>query len=229
MQQEYKLKIKDLPLEERPRERLIKQGSKALSNAELLAIILRNGSIMENVLDLSKKLLNIYNLKSLSRKRVNKLKTVFGIGEVKACQIIAAFELGRRLASFTDNKKQKIESAKDIARIFIPEMSSLKKEHFKGIYLDSRKRIIEEETIFIGNLNSSVVHPREVFQVALAEGAAALILLHNHPSGDPTPSEEDIKVTEELVECGKILGIEVLDHIIIGNRSYVSLKEKGYF
>lgn len=229
MQQEYKLKIKDLPLEERPRERLIKQGPKALSNAELLAILLRNGSVEENVLDLSKRLLNEYNLKSLSRRSVNRLKAVFGIGEVKACQIIAAFELGRRLASFTDTKKQKIESAKDISKIFIPEMSSLKKEHFKGIYLDSRKKIIKEETIFIGTLNSSVIHPREIFQVALAEGAAALILVHNHPSGDPKPSDDDIEITKQLVKAGEILGIEVLDHIIIGNKRYFSFREKGYF
>lgn len=223
-----KLAIRDFPLQERPRERLITQGVKSLSNAELLAIILRNGSSKENVLDLAKSILHHHNLKALSRKRVNKLKTIFGIGEVKACQIIASFELGRRLAAFSEGSKKQINSAKDIARYFIPEMSSLKKEHFKAVYLDSRKKVVKEETIFVGSVNESIVHPREIFQGAIIEGAAALIVIHNHPSGDPTPSEEDIEVTKELVLCGELLGIELLDHVIIGNNKYVSLQEQGY-
>lgn len=226
---ESKLSIKDYPLQERPRERLLTKGVKSLSDAELLAIILRNGSPKENVLDLSKNILSHHNLKELSRKRVNKLKTIFGIGEVKACQIIASFELGRRLASFSEGRRQTINSAKDIAKYFSAEMRSLKKEHFKVVYLNSRKKIMNEETIFVGSVNESIVHPREVFQGAIVEGATAIIVVHNHPSGDPTPSEEDIEVTKELVLCGNLLGITVLDHVIIGDKKYLSLQEQGYF
>ena len=171
--------------------------------------------------------MNEYNIKSLSRIGINNLKKTLGIGEAKACQIIACFELGRRLAAFKEVKKPIIRKAKDIAKLFVPELSFLKKEHFKAVYLNSRKRIIREETIFIGSLNESVVHPREIFQIALDENAAALILLHNHPSNDPAPSNFDIKITKELIKAGNILGIEVLDHIIIGGNRYASLKEKG--
>lgn len=221
------MKIKSLPLGDRPREKLIKNGPKTLSNSELLAIILRTGNKKENVINVANKLFNRYNIKSLSRIRINNLKKELGIGEAKACQIIACFELGRRLARFKEDKKLVIKNAKDIAKVFIPEMSSLKKEHFKGIYLDSRKKVIKEETIFIGSLNESVIHPREIFQIALNENAAALILIHNHPSGNPKPSKEDIEITKELVEAGDILGIPVLDHIIIGDKKYFSMREKG--
>jgi len=223
------MKIKDLSSDERPRERLIEHGPKTLSNAELLAIILRQGSKKENVVELSTRLLRKYNLKSLSRLKITTLKKILGIGEAKACQIVACFELSRRLARFNKEKRIQINSAKDIAKLFIPEMSTLKQEHFVGIYLDSRKRIIKEETIFIGSLNTSVIHPREIFQVALSEGAAAIIVLHNHPSGDPEPSDEDIEITKQLHAAGKILGIELLDHVIIGDKKYYSLREKGYF
>lgn len=225
---EYKLKIKDLPPEERPRERLSKYGPKTLSNAELLALILGNGSKKECVLELSRKLLKENTIKTLSRKRVNALKSNLGIGEAKACQIIACFELGRRLAAFKEQTNPTINNAKDITKIFMPELYSLKKEHFKTIFLDSRQKVIKDETIFIGSLNASIVHPREIFQAALEEGAAGIILLHNHPSGNPDPSEEDIEITKQLVKAGEILGIEVLDHIIIANKRYFSFKEKGY-
>lgn len=221
------MKIKALPLDDRPREKLIKNGPETLSDSELLAIILRTGNKRENVINISNKLFNKYNLKSLSRVSMGTLKKELGIGDVKACQIVSCFELGRRLAKFKEDKKHHIKNAKDIAKVFIPEMSSLKKEYFKGIYLDSRKKVIKEETIFIGSLNESVIHPREIFQVALNENAAALILLHNHPSGDPKPSVQDIEITKGLVKAGNILGIPVLDHIIIGNNKYVSLREKG--
>ena len=225
----YNLKIKDLPLEERPREKLMKYGSKSLNNAELLAIILRNGSKKENVLELSRKLLEKNNIRLLSRKRINSLKNNLGVGEAKACQIVACFELGRRLAAFKYNKRQRINNAKDIAKLFLVGMSSLRKEHFKVIFIDSRKMMMKEETVFIGTLNSSVVHPREIFQSALDEGAAAVILVHNHPSGDPEPSDDDIRITKQLIKAGGILGIDVLDHIIIGNNKYFSFREMGYF
>lgn len=222
------MRIKKLPSDERPREKLIKKGSKALSDSELLAIILATGNKKENVLSLSRKLFQQYNLKSLSKLNINKLKKQLGIGDAKACQIIACFELGRRLASFNDSKKPLlINCSKDIAKLFTPEMSILEKEIFKGIFLDSRKKMIKEETIFIGSLNESIVHPRDVFKIALDENAAAIILLHNHPSGDPSPSSFDIEITNEFVKAGIILGIEVLDHIIIGGKNYISLREKG--
>jgi len=221
------MKIKSLPPDSRPRERLIKNGPTALSDSELLAIILVTGNKKENVVNMSSKLFNKYHVKSLSRLSVGSLKKEFGIGDVKACQVIACFELGRRLARFDGDKRPSIKNAKDIAKILIPEMGSLKQEHFKGIYFDSKKRIIKEETIFIGSLNESVIHPREIFRIALNENAAAVILVHNHPSGDSNPSEEDIAVTKLLVDAGAILGIPVLDHIIIGGKKYFSLKEKG--
>lgn len=227
--QEYKLTIKDFPLEERPRERLIKTGPKSLSNAELLAIILRTGNKKENVLELSKRLIKEHNLKTLSRIRVNSLKKTFGIGQAKACQLIACFELGRRMSCLKHGKNYTINSAKNIATILMPELSNLKKEHFIGIFLDSRKRIIKKETIFIGSLDSSIIHPREIFKIALAESAAAVILAHNHPSGDPKPSQEDIEITKQITKAGEILGIQVLDHIVIGDNKFVSLKEKGLF
>ncbi len=221
------MKIKALPPDDRPREKLMKNKPEALSDSELLAIILGTGNKNENVINVASKLFSKYNVKFLSRLSTGTLKNEFGIGNAKACQIVACFELGRRLAKFKEDKKRPIKNARDIAKIFIPEMGSLKKEHFKGIYLNSRKKVIKEETIFIGSLNESVIHPREIFKIALNENAAALILIHNHPSGDPEPSIQDIEITKELVKSGDILGIPVLDHIIIGNNKYVSLREKG--
>ena len=221
------MNIKSLPFDERPREKLIKHGPRTLTDSELLAIILRTGNKKESVIGLSNKLFNKYNLKSLSRIKITSLKKQLGIGDAKACQIIACFELGKRLAAFKEDKKPIIKNAKDVVKLFLPEMSVLEKEHFKGVYLDTRKRIIKQENIFIGSLNESVVHPREIFKIALDENAATIIILHNHPSGDPNPSSYDIEMTKELVKAGDLLGIQILDHIIIGGKKYVSLREKG--
>jgi DNA repair protein RadC len=221
------MNLKQLPLEERPREKMIKNGPKAMTNSELLAIILRTGNKKEDVLTLSNKLLSDYNIKSLSALKIAGLKKQLGIGDTKACQIMACFELGKRLSAFKEGKKITIKSAKDLAQLFIPEMGNLEKEHFKRVYLDSGKRIIRHETIFIGSLNESVVHPREIFKIAINENAAAVIILHNHPSGNPNPSSFDMEITKELVKAGDFMGIPVLDHIIIGGRKYISLKEKG--
>ncbi len=220
------MNIKNLPQEERPREKLMMHGPKTLTNSELLAIILRTGNKKEDVLELSNKFFKKYNLKSFSKLKISILKKQLGIGDAKACQIIACFELGKRLAMFIDAKKPKIKNAKDIAKLFMPEMSSLEKEHIKGIYLDSRGRMIKQETIFIGSLNESVIHPREIFKIAIEENAAGIIILHNHPSGDPSPSSFDIQITKELIQAGGLLGIEILDHIIIGGNKFVSLKDK---
>jgi len=217
--------MKDISRDERPRERLKKYGVGVLSSSELLAIVLRHGSKKENVLVMANKLLMNHNLDALSKLGISGLKKNLGIGEAKACQIVACFELGRRAASFNHETKTEIKSAEDIGKLFIPKMSHLKKENFKAIYLDSRKRVIKEETIFIGSLNNSVIHPREIFEPAISEGAAAIILIHNHPSGDSNPSKEDLEMTKQIVSSGKILGIEVLDHVIIGEKNHYSLRE----
>lgn len=222
------MKIKDLQKEERPRERVLKYGSTTLSNAEILALVLGQGSRKENAVELGQYILQKYNLRILSRLSISHLKKIRGIGTAKACQLIASFELGRRIAVSTKEKKKKIATPKQVAKLFLPEMSTLQKECCKGVYIDARKRIIKEETIFVGTLNQSLIHPREIFEIAIREGAAGVVLVHNHPSGDPKPSHEDILITKQLKDAGAILGIPFLDHIIIGDNSYYSLKEKGY-
>lgn len=229
MKPDKKLKIKDISAENRPRERLEKLGPSALSDGELLAIILRSGTVRENVLDLSNRLLGEHNIRSLSQTRVGELKRIFGIGKAKSCQIVACFELGRRLAAYPDNGNHIINSPGDIAKVLIPKMRNLKKEQFRGIYLDSKNRILREEVISLGSLDASLVHPREVFRTAISEAAAKVIIAHNHPSSDPTPSDEDIRLTNQLIEAGKIVNIKVLDHIIIGGSKYISMKDCGHF
>ena len=221
------MKIKSLPMEERPREKLIKHGSKSLTNSELLAIILRTGNKKENVIEVSDKIFSKYSIKSLSRVSTSKLMRELGIGTAKSCQIAACFELGRRLISFREKKTHEVKNAKDIVKLFLEEMRALKQEQLKVVYLNSRSRIIKVQTLFIGSLNESIVNPREIFKIALEENAAALILIHNHPSGDPTPSIEDIEITQEIAKGGNILGIKVIDHIIIGDKKYISFKEKN--
>jgi DNA repair protein RadC len=224
---EYKISIHDMPEDERPRERLIKYGPDALSSAELLAIILRTGSRKENVVNMSSRILSEYNIKQLSQANVAKLTQIHGIGTAKASQIAAVFELARKLEGFTDEPKRKIKSPADVYSLLYPKMREQKREKLVALLLDTKNQIIREETISIGSLNANIVHPREVFKAALMESSASVILSHNHPSGDPTPSREDIAVTEKLVEGGKMLGIEVLDHVIIGDGRYVSLKDEG--
>ncbi len=221
---EYKIRIKDMPKDERPRERLMKYGAKHLSTAELLAIIMRVGTQEKNVIDLAKELLEKYNLSALAKSDVIELKKILGISDAKSCQIIACFELGKRLITY--ESMPPIKTARDIADLFMPELQYLKKENLKGVYLDSKNRMIWDETISIGSLNANIVHPREVFKVALEKSASAIIMVHNHPSGDPTPSSDDLELTKRMIEAGKLMDIDVLDHIIIGNGEYVSLKER---
>ena len=221
---EYKAKIKDMPEDERPRERLIKYGPKHLSTAELLAIVMRVGTREENVLAVAKKLLEKYNLPALSKCDVIELRKTLGIGDAKACQIVACFELGTRLLTY--ESKTPIRTPQDVADLFMPELRYLKKEIFKGVYLDTKNRVIGDETVSVGSLNTNIVHPREVFKKAIEKSAASIILVHNHPSGDPTPSSEDIELTKRMLEAGTLMGIEVFDHIIIGDGTYISLKEK---
>ncbi len=218
-----------MPKDDRPRERLIKSGSSHLSNAEILAIILGSGTRQESVLALSNRLLmHFEGLKLLSDATIEELIAIRGIGTAKAVLILAAVELGKRMHIYRSDERHVIRSPEDGAEYVMEEMRGLNQEHFVTLFLNTKNQIIHKQTIFIGSLNASIVHPREVFREAVKRSAASIIVIHNHPSGDPTPSQEDIHVTRRLVECGKMIGIELIDHLVIGDRKYVSLKEKGY-
>lgn len=225
----YKVKLKDLPKNERPRERLIRYGADKLSNSELLALILRTGTKNDNVLNLCSSLLGEFGgINGLLNLSVRELKEIKGIGEAKTAQILALAELSKRFNSFQSGEEVIVSSPKDVAFYMMKEMNNLKKEYFKIIMLNTKNMIISIKDVSIGSLNSSIVHPREVFVEAIKNSSAAVILCHNHPSGDCTPSKEDIVVTKRLKECGDLIGIEVLDHIIIGRKNFISFKEKGF-
>lgn len=227
--QRQMIKLKDLPEEERPRERIIKFGPNALSNQELMAAILGAGNKNETVLDIARRVLSKYELEDFSQISVTDLKRTFGINNAKACQLIAAVELGKRIAAQIPKRKRTIETADDIAKIFMPGMKGLKKEVLKCLYLDSKLHPLKEDVISIGGLNTNSIHASDVFRAAISETAAAIILIHNHPSGDPEPSKRDVAVTKKLAKAGNLIGIEVLDHIIIGGDRYISLKGSGLF
>jgi DNA repair protein RadC len=219
--------IREMPPSERPRERLIQYGPQALSNSELLALILRTGTPSENILSLSNRLLSRFDLRALSRASVPELKSVSGIADAKACQISAIFELARRFSSLSEDQKPAFTSPDACFSLIAPHLSGLKQEHFLCLYLDTKNRLIREETISIGTLDANVVHPREVFKGAVSYSASSIVFAHNHPSGDPEPSEEDVAFTRILVDAGRLMGIDVLDHLIIGDSSFVSFKERG--
>ncbi|MEB5454035.1 RadC family protein [Virgibacillus pantothenticus] len=221
--------IKDVPKDDRPRERLLKNGPAHVSNAELLAIILGSGTREESVISLANRLLmHFEGLKLLNDATIEELTAIKGIGTAKGVLILAAMELGKRMNGFQPEERYVIRSPEDGADYVMEELRSLNQEHFVALFLNTKNQIIHRQTIFIGSLNASIVHPREVYREAVKRSAASVIVAHNHPSGDPTPSQEDIHVTRRLVESGKMIGIELIDHLIIGNRNYVSLKEKGY-
>jgi DNA repair protein RadC len=222
------LKVKDLPLDDRPREKLILRGAQSLTDSELIAILLRTGSKGKPVVEIARDLITEHtNLAVLATSTIEKLRKNRGIGNDKAATLAAAFEISRRISSqskFFSNKK--ITSPEDIAEIFIPLLRDDLKEKFFVICLNSANKIIKNEMISIGNLNSSVVHAREVFKVAIENNSANIILMHNHPSGNTEPSNEDITVTNKIVEAGKIMGIQVFDHIIIAGNSFFSFVVK---
>lgn len=222
--------MKDLPPDEKPRERLEKLGAAILSTAELMAILIRTGTHKETALSVSNRLLSECggDLRRLHQMSVKELTKVKGIGKVKAIELHAAMELGRRLYVSGAPSQPVIKTPSDCASLYMTELQFLKKEHFKGIYLNTKNKILREETLFIGTLTSTSVHPREVLRPALSEGAAGIIVMHNHPSGDPTPSHEDAALTRQLSEACDIMGIKLLDHIVIGDGTYISMKEKGY-
>lgn len=222
---EYILKIKDLPEDNKPREKLIKLGAEALSNEELLSIVLNVGTKKEEVSLMSSRLLKEYGEKNIcNQDNPEVLSREMNIPIVKACQIVSCFELGKRF--FKDKPKQvMIRTAKN-AYSYLKDMHQLPKEQLRGLYLNSRYKLIHDEVISVGSLTSSIVHPREVFRPALEHSAAAIIIAHNHPSGSSKPTKGDIEVTEQLIEAGKILGIEILDHIIIAGNSFTSVPVK---
>lgn len=221
--------IKDLPESERPREKLSAHGVSSLSNAELLAVIIRTGTGDESAIEVSRRLLGMdkRGIGHLADASIKDLIKVKGIGECKASQIIAAIELGKRIKRVGYYDKIRVTSPDVIADIVMEDMRFLQKEHFNIVVLDTKNQIISIDNISIGTLNASIVHPRDVFKAAIKNNGNSVILVHNHPSGDTTPSHEDINITKRLVEGGNIIGIKVLDHLIIGNGDYLSLKEKN--
>lgn len=220
--------IKELSEDDRPRERLIKFGASNLSDSELLAIIIRSGSKGYSAIDISRDLIEKYSsLSNLSSCDFSEFKKLKGLGETKAVTLAATFEIGKRIQSEPFELLAKIKNPQDIANYYIPKLRSEKVETFRTLLLNSSNKIFREIIITQGLLNASLVHPREVFKTAISESAANIILLHNHPSGNPEPSKEDVHITKQLVDAGKIIGIGIYDHIIVAGNSYRSFAEMG--
>lgn len=226
--EKYSFTIKDWPEQDRPRERLIKFGADKLQDAELLAILLRVGGVEDSAIDLARNLLNRFGgFRGLDSKSVSELCQINGIGPAKAAQVKAAIEIGKRMMSEQVKAKEKIETCEDVQRLVGPYMRDLPREEFKIILLSSRNNLILERTLFNGSLSDSLVNPREIIKEALNQSAAAIIFVHNHPSGDPSPSTEDKRMTEKLVSVCNLVGIKPFDHIIIGKNRYYSFAEHG--
>lgn len=224
----YSPTIKELPSGERPRERLLAHGAQALSTAELIALLIRVGNQERSAVSLGEHLLAHFgSIKGIACATAAELAKVKGIGPAKAAEIKAAIEFGSRLSLFTDDARPTIGGPRDVANLLMPDLRYLKKETLKAILLSTKNHVLAIKTISVGDLSSSIVHPREVFQDAVIASAASIIVAHNHPSGDPTPSSEDVAVTKRLISAGEILGIDVLDHIVIGDGIFASLKERG--
>jgi len=225
----YQPTIRELPQGERPRERLKAYGAKHLSNSELIAILLRTGLQGENVLSMASRILSqLEGLSGLGRSTFAELCGLRGLSEAKACQLLAGLELGRRFVSQSPEERVTINSPQDVANLVMGEMAALDQEHLRVLMLNTKNEVLSTQEIYVGNVNSSVVRPAEVIRPAVRDNAPSIIVVHNHPSGDPTPSPEDVSITQELVAAGKLLGVEVLDHVVIGSGNrYVSLNEKG--
>ena len=223
--------IHDLPISERPRERLQKFGIEALSAQEILALILGRGVAGESVMVTAQRLLSQFgSVKGIASASVEELSRVKGIGIAKASQIKAAFELANRVEGFSEaGSKPLVKSPDDVVGLVRGRLKGKKKEHFLALLLDTRNQLIKVAEVSVGSLDGSIVHPREVFKEAISATAASVVFAHNHPSGDPTASEDDIGLTKRLAEAGEIVGIDVLDHIIIGDKNYLSLKREGLF
>lgn len=219
-----------IPQSSLPRERLLDYGPEALSNQELLAVLLRTGSKSDNVMEVAGNILgefpSLYDLKAAS---LEELMAIRGIGQIKAIELQATMELGQRIQRSLQPKLGKVRSSFDLAFRLIEELKDYQQEHFICLYLNTKNEIIQKQTLFKGSLNQSIAHPREIFRVAVRFSAARLIVVHNHPSGNPKPSENDLAFTRRLKECGDMMGIDLLDHIITGHDKYISLREEGFF
>ncbi len=221
-------KISRWPEKERPRERLLQQGPQHLTEAELLGILIGKGTKRKTAIDVARELLDRYeSLENLFSRSPSELMKIKGIGSAKAATLSAAFQLVRRIQSQKSKDWPSFKRAKDVAGYYLPLMKDLRKEVFRVLLLSRANRLIKEVTISEGTLDASIVHPRDVFREALLESASGVILLHNHPSGNPNPSEEDIRITKQLVEAGRVMGIKVYDHVILGGETYRSLADDG--
>jgi DNA repair protein RadC len=221
-------RLREWPAEDRPRERMQRQGAESLSHAELLAILLRTGTRDESAVHLAQRILNdCGGLRRLAERGWDELTHIRGIGPAKAIQLQASIELGRRIARSRLPETVTITRPQDAADLLMEEMRHHREEHFVCLFLNTKNHVIGRQTLSIGSLNASVVHPREVFRAAIRRSSASILCAHNHPSGDPAPSPEDIQLTRRLAEAGAMIGIELLDHIVIGDRRFVSLKEMG--
>ena len=222
------MKIKEIPWYNRPGIRLKRKGVSSLSDAELIAIVLGRGDKTENAIDMANRVLSGNNFNKLADLSLSELEQEFR-NPVKAMKMVAMFELFRRVNRLNKHGfKQKIKTAEDVYHYFVDELHDKKKEYFYALYLDTKNQVIDEELVSVGILNASLIHPREVFVTALKAHCESIIIIHNHPSGDCEPSENDKDVTKLLVNAGEILGIKVLDHVIVGNNNYMSMKEKGF-
>lgn len=226
------MRIQDQPIDERPYEKFMTYGVNALTDIELLAILLRTGTKSHNVTELSRIVLSCYkgepSLISLYQLSLEELKNIKGIGKIKAIQILSLVELSKRLNKQRYMPYLKVDSPDKVSNYFMEELRHKREEHFKIILLDAKCRMLSAEDVSKGSLTASIVHPREVYKVAIQKSAYSVIAMHNHPSGDPTPSQEDIRITSRLKEVGEIVGIPLLDHIIIGDGTYFSLKQESY-
>jgi len=219
------MKIKDLLKVERPREKLVAKGAENLKDSELLAILLRTGRAGKNVIEIASQILAKHSKKRLLQMNYQDLLKISGIDSAKAVTLLAAFELSKRVLEVNDTNSPTISNAKD-AVAQLTDLRDLKKEHFVVLYLNARNQLVHKETVSIGTLNANLVHPREVFEPAIKHSAANIIVAHNHPSGDSKPSEDDLEITKRLTEAGKIMGIEIADHIIVAKNSHLSFKEE---
>lgn len=220
--------LRELPANERPREKILSEGVTCLSNAELIAVLLASGTEKESALSLAGRILSMENgsLPRLVMCQPEEFQRIRGIGVAKSCTLVAAMELGRRIAASPVAERAKLDTPQKVADLFMEEMRYFKKEVFRVAHLNVKNEMVMKEDVSVGGLHSATAHPREVFQNAVSKGTNAVILVHNHPSGDPTPSRADRQTTDQLIEAGKILGIRVLDHIVIGDGRYISFKQE---
>jgi DNA repair protein RadC len=223
-----RLSVKLLPSQDRPRERLLSGGPEGLSAQELLSLLLRTGTPRSSATDLAGQVLATFgSLEALSLARADELDRLAGIGPAKASTLLAAFELGRRISAAPPARRPVIRTPGDVAALLGPRMRHLDREHFKAVLLNVRHEVLDVTSVAVGGLDNAPIHPREVFKDAIRRSAAAIILVHNHPSGTPEPSGDDVRITIRLQEAGRVVGIEVLDHIIVGDGRFVSLRERG--